>query len=242
MKGAPLSFTLDIITPTLMKTIIFTFILAFSAILHAEPPSALIEFAKGDFEYYSTKGHPKAKGTSFTLKHPKSWLAREGEHPNILQKFVSEQGRGLEIAMIVTKAIPLPAGIKLTQEDIAEILAPSELKTSLPSNATLIDAKATKIEGEPAGILEYAMTVERAGMTTVTRVVSFIFFQDTTMVQVQFHVASLAGGSSDLPGRAAAFRPLFDQMMNSIVFDDKWKYSSGTGFATPFLTFLRCPS
>ena len=191
--------------------------------LNAGSPPALIEFAKSEFARYSTKGHPKSKGTSFTLKHPKSWIPKEGERPNIVQKFVSERGKGSEMAMIVTMALPLPAGTQLSQEDLAEILAPAELKTSLPPNATFIDAKATKIEGEPAGIVEYAMTEERAGLTVSLRVVAFTFFQGTTMVQIQFQVGSIAGGSSDLPARATAFRPLFDQMMNSIVFDDKWK-------------------
>lgn len=127
------------------------------------------------------------------------------------------------IAMIITKALPVPAGTKVTTEDTAELISPKELQGSVPTNGRFINAKATKIEGEPAGILEYDAPFERAGMTAHIHVVALTFFQGATMIQVQFQIGGPAGTSDDIATRAATYRPLFDQMMNSIVFDDKWK-------------------
>lgn len=55
----------------------------------------------------------QAKGVNFTISYPNSWRAAEGERPNILQKFVSEGGHGLEM-MILTKDLPSPPGTVLT--------------------------------------------------------------------------------------------------------------------------------
>jgi hypothetical protein len=205
-----------------MTTFILSFLLAVSVGINAVSPAAFTEFNRGNIEKFSTKGHSKAKGTSFTIKHPKSWIAQEGERANTVQMFVSEQGKGFETAMILTKALRLPAGTKLTKEEATEILKEASLRKSLPSDATFLGVKSTKIEGEPASILEYETTGERAGKTITLRVVALIFFQGATLVQIQFSVASLAV-PTDLQARAIEFRPLFDLMMNSIVFEEKWK-------------------
>ncbi|RJP31871.1 MAG: hypothetical protein C4547_15005, partial [Phycisphaerales bacterium] len=58
------------------------------------------EFIDGRRLTFSTKDHPKARGANFTIAYPSSWKAAEGERPHIVQKFVSEGGRGFEIVMI----------------------------------------------------------------------------------------------------------------------------------------------
>ena len=36
---------------------------------------------------FDTKNHPKAKGVWATVRYPTGWQAKEGERPNIVQKF-----------------------------------------------------------------------------------------------------------------------------------------------------------
>ena len=186
------------------------------------------EFLDGSRTTFSTKGHAKANGVNFTIAYPNSWAAAEGERPNIVQKFVSEGGRGLEMAMIITKELPLPPGTVLTTEDLKELFSPSELRGMLPSEAIFVDARSTRIEAEPAGILEYTMRVERAGMTWLTHAWTLTFVSGNTLVQVQFHVGGPATSEKDVARRMAAFKPLFTLMANSIVFPDKWTSAAGT--------------
>lgn len=179
------------------------------------------EFVDGKVAKFSTKGHPKSKGTSFTIKYPSSWLAKEGERPNVVQNFVSDNGKGFEMVMIITKAIP--PNEPFTQADVQEMLSLEGLKQLIPKGGKFLNAKSTKIENDPAGIVEYSMRYERAGLEIETQSLTFMFFQKRTLVSVQFQVASSPASSGDLAKRYTALRPLLVMMMNSIVFNDKWK-------------------
>lgn len=198
------------------------------SLLLAQVTEAAREFLEGSWPTFSTKDHPKAKGVNLTMAYPSSWAATEGERPNIVQKFVSEGGRGLEMAMILTKELSLPSGTVFTNEDVKELFSPSELRLMLPDEAVFIDARSTKIEGIPAGILEYTMRGDRAGITLTNHIWMMSFLSGSTLVQVQFQVGGPAEMERDVANRMAAFKPLFALMANSIVLPDKWAGAAGT--------------
>lgn len=178
------------------------------------------EILDGRISKFNTKGHPKSKGVVFTISLPTSWIAKEGDRPNIVQKFVSENGKGAAMVMVITKA--MPADYPLTKALIREVLSPEGLKGMLPKGARLIRAQSTKIEDEPAGLLEYSTHMERTGQEIEMQTLSLFFFQGQTMVSVQFAL----GGQTQpetLQKQFNACRPLFNMIMNSIVFDRKWK-------------------
>ena len=193
-----------------------------SGLPSAQAVDSAREFLDGKRTTFSTEGHAKAKGVNFTIAFPNSWTAAEGERPNIVQKFVSENGRGLEMAMIITKELPPSRGATRTNEVLKELFAPSELRRMLPPRATFIDARSTEIEAEPAGILEYTMRTDSAGMTLMIHAWTLNFLSGNTLVQVQFAVAGKAESEGDVARRMTKFRPLFALMANSIVLSDKW--------------------
>ena len=69
------------------------------------------EFLDGYKYKYKTNGAGKAKGVAFSIEAPKTWVAKEGNRPNIVQKFVSENGRGLELLLILIKELPFLSSI-----------------------------------------------------------------------------------------------------------------------------------
>ncbi|MCI0390444.1 MAG: hypothetical protein MOB07_16980, partial [Acidobacteria bacterium] len=183
--------------------------------------AAAKEIRDGKITEFTTKDHPKSKGAVFTIKFPASWAAKEGERANVVQKFVSENGHGTALAMILTKT--MPAQYPVTKTLINEMFSPEGLKEMLlPKGARLIRAQTTKIEGEPAGLLEYSSHMEQAGQEIETHTLMLVFFQGQTMVSIQF---GLSGQSqpNELQKQFGAYRPLFNMIMNSIVFDDKWR-------------------
>jgi len=183
--------------------------------------SSVLEFIDGKVFKFSTKGHAKAKGAVLTVTYPASWTAKEGDRPNIVQKFISEKGKGEATIMIITKE--LPPEVVINEFEKKALLSPDGLKEMIPQNAKYINGKATKIEAEPAGIVEYSMRAERVGQEMEAHFISLIFLQGRTLVTVQCMVGALKTEESQLPLRFAAFQPLFQQVMNSIIFDDKWK-------------------
>jgi hypothetical protein len=174
----------------ILMTVIATLASTNAAAQAADPAR---EFVDGNRRTFSAKGHPKAKGVNFTIAYPSSWAAAEGERPNIVQKFVSDGGRGLESAMIITKELPLPAGVVLEKEDMRDLFTLSELRGMVPDGAVFIGAKSTEIEGVPAGILEYVMRRERAGVVIQVHTWTLNFISGKVLVQVQFAV----GGSAE---------------------------------------------
>ncbi len=186
-------------------------------------PNALEEFLSGHKETFSTQGHAKAKGVNLRISYPKSWAAMEGERPNMVQKFVSENGRGLEMATIITRSIPAAEAVELSSREAQqEFFAPSNITHLAPDGAALISTERTEIEGLPAGSLECSMEVQRAGMRLFTRTWMLIFLSGDTLVNVSFQVGDIAANKDGVSKRMESMRPLFFHMANSIVLPDLW--------------------
>lgn len=209
-------------------------VLSIAILLLIPSPSAanvddpIREFLEGHRTSFSTKGHTKAKGANFTIEYPNSWAASEGKRPNIVQTFVSDGGRGHESAIIVTKQLPLPPGTVLTREDLGQLLAPSELREMLPSGAVLVAAQSTEIDGEPAGVFEYKMRADRAGITFLIHAWTVTFFSANILVQVQFSVSGPAKKQGEVSRRMEKAKPIFTLMASSIMLPDKWNKTPQT--------------
>lgn len=188
---------------------------------HAQPDVALRSILDGNTSLFSSSGHLKSKGAAFTMKYPKNWVEREGERPNVVKKIEYSEAKETVVVLVITKA--LPADMKMTRQDVEAFLTPSEMKAVVPDGATYVSGRSTKIEGEPAGILEYTASGERAGVKSKMHVVSLIFFQGNTMVQVQFTVGALESEVIGLNAAATAWKPVFQAMINTIIFPNKWK-------------------
>jgi hypothetical protein len=180
------------------------------------------ELLEGHRKIFSTDGHPKAKGVNLRIAYPESWEAKEGERPNIVQKFVSDGGSGREFALIITMELPLPPGIMLSDQDLQDLISPAELSGMLPEGATFIDAQSTEIDGAPAGLLEYALLAESAGVEVSIHAWTVNLLSDGTLVQVQFQVGGPAGSEIELARRMEEVRPLFTAMANTIVLPERW--------------------
>jgi len=201
-----------------LSALVLLLLVASAPLLHAA--SAVKEFLDGTTKF-STAGHPKAKGLVMTIEYPSTWAAKESDYPNIVQGFVRPEGQVM--AAIVINALPLPPGTKIPENELKEFFTPSKMKDVVPESATLLAAKPTKIQGLPAGVLEYSMRQESAGITVDMRVAAFVFIYNTTMVQLQCSVGAPGGQAASLEERMADFMPLFTLMANSIVLPAKWK-------------------
>lgn len=200
-----------------LELIVVTLVATWPQVAKSDPVK---EFVDGKVHTFATRNHAKAKGIDLTISYPSSWAAEEGERPNIVQKFVSEQGHGLELGLILI--MDLPGGSAMSIEEQRSALAPDELRDMLPEGATFLNAKPTKIEGLPAGIVEYSMQMERAGMELFIHAWSIYFIHKDALVSVQFQVTGQADSRSEISDRMTEFRPLFSLIANSIVLPQLW--------------------
>jgi hypothetical protein len=114
---------------------------------------------------FDTKNHPKAKGVWATVRYPTGWEVKEGERPNIVQKFSGDYND-----MFVVLALQiLNAGAPVEKECSAMTNAEfAEAFSDKSANQIVSNVKKTKHEEKPAFFYDVSGTSERAGMTVVT--------------------------------------------------------------------------
>lgn len=182
-----------------------------------------------DWPTYRTDGHTKSNGINLTIKYPNNWDRKEGKRPHIVQKFISPDHRAY--AMIVIQDLGLPAETTISQEEITAFFEPSELKTMVPDGMQLVDAQKTKIKGLPAGILEYKANMQHIGISVDQQVLSLIFIDKKSMIQLQFAVGGPRG--VDTSRLMQQYKPLFMQIANTVVLPDKWREAAAASTASP---------
>ena len=176
----------------------------------AKPGSELLDGFKVRF---TSDGSGKAKGVGFHLDYPKSWSSADGNRPNIVRKFVSQNGRGFEMIMVIVKSLPLPLGQKLTDKDIeamvAEVATPKELKEMLPDGALSVSGGPLRLDGRPGHFQKYSVKQQRLDLTVSSLAVSYTVYYETSMIQIQCQVGSEVKDEEQLCSASQYFRRIF---------------------------------
>ena len=126
---------------------------------------------------FDTKNHPKAKGVWATVRYPTGWQSKEGERPNIVQKFTGDYN-GMYVALMLQI---LDAGAPVEQECSSMSAAEfSETIADKASNQIMLKMQKTKHEDKPGFIYEIQQKIERAGTTnTITNKVMTVCYKNT---------------------------------------------------------------
>ena len=181
------------------------------------------EFLDGYKFKYSTNGAGKAKGVAFSIEFPKTWVAKEGNRPNIVQKFVSENGRGLELLLILIKEIPLQPGEKITEKDISEILNPKDIQDFIPDGGVYLNSGKLTLENLPGFWVHFKMDMARMRNTVGMETIMYTIFYKNKMIQIQGQVVSSINGEPAERGGLKKYEKLFDLMANSFVISNMYK-------------------
>lgn len=175
------------------------------------------EFSDGYKYKYSHDGSGKAKGVPFTIELPKTWLAKDGDRPNVVQKFISKNGRGYEIVMVLINNIPLEQGERITEKDVDEILNPIDIRDMIPDGATATDFGKLVIETLPGFWVKMKIQSARVRNSMKAESVMYAIFYEDRMIQIQAQVINSINGESIGDGGFVKFEPLFDLIANSLV-------------------------
>ncbi|AKJ63936.1 hypothetical protein [Kiritimatiella glycovorans] len=181
------------------------------------------EFLDGYKYKYTTNGVGKAKGVAFSIESPKTWVAKEGNRPNIVQKFVSENGRGLEILLILIKEVPLQPGEKITEKDVLEILNPKDIQDFIPDGGVHLNSGKLTLENLPGFWVHFKMDMARVRNTVGMETIMYTIFYKNKMIQIQGQVMTSINGEPSERGGLKKYEKLFDLMANSLVITDIYK-------------------
>jgi hypothetical protein len=180
------------------------------------------EVLSGFSSTYRTQKHPKAKGVDFQIQYPRSWRAKEGQRPNVIQLITSENGRGFENIVLLVKDIPLPAGYRMTNQDLDEFFSPKALREMVPDGASVIAAKSVVMDRQKAGMILFDHNLQRVDATIFMRNLHFVTVYKDKMIFVQCMIASPSADRTELNERFKKIEPLFKLVANSFVLQSQY--------------------
>ena len=130
---------------TIAASIIFAPILA----AQADPVAA---YDAGQRLRYSTTGHTKAAGVNLTLEYPATWVAKEGERPHIVQKFLPAGNENpYMVSIVVAGGIPSISSDGSGDEQAAQTLCEEDIvRGMISAPSSFLATSATTLEARPA--------------------------------------------------------------------------------------------
>lgn len=198
------------------------------------------ELTRGFKTKYRTKGHHKAKGLDLQIEYAKSWSLREGNRPNVIQFFSSNNGRGPAYALIMTGDLVKEAQGELTREEIkalktlegskelaSEVFSESSLREMANgmgmANVRNITTKRVVLDRWPGAMLEFIGDQQRLDLTVTMYNRMYITIYKNYMIFLQCQVAKLPDDTEDaLKTKISKFAPLFHLMANSFVIQSQY--------------------
>lgn len=180
-----------------------------------------LEFTDG-FKYrFSSKDNLKAKGVDFHLDLPQSWLAEEGNRPNVVQKFISQNGHGSTMALVLV--LELPEVNSISEEDIKELAQSGESKEMLPKNSQLISRGFIKIDGLPGIYQEYKLRQTQIDNELLMHTINYNVYDKNKMILIQFSVGGTSDDEINTDAVFEKYKELFKLIAGSLVVQSQWK-------------------
>lgn len=171
---------------------------------------------------FDTKNHPKAKGVWLTVRYPTGWEAREGERPNIVQKFSGDYN---DMYVILSLQI-LDAGGAVEKE--CSGMSTSEFADAFSDRANnqfVTNVVKTKHEEKPAFIYEMQSTLQRAGMTFTTTNKVMTLCHRNTLISAWCSPSKFDKATNSIVSsqqQLASISSICFQYFNSLVLMDKY--------------------
>jgi len=168
---------------------------------------------------YKCDDFEKSKSIDFSIDIPMSWASKKANRPNIVRKFISQNGHSIEMAMILV--YNFPDGKYLSTNDIKGMVNQKEMQEALPANAILKDYGFIKLETLPGYWQRYSMTIQRVRKIMTIEILAYTIFYGDKLIQIQFQVGDF--NNKNLEKKFKKFEPLFDSIINSFVLTGLYK-------------------
>jgi len=171
---------------------------------------------------FDTKNHPKAKGVWATVRYPTGWQQKEGERPNIVQKFSGDYNDMFVVLSLQILNAGAPVEKECSDMGTAEF---AEAFSDKPSSQFAVNVKKSKHEEKPAFLYEMQSKLERAGLSIqATHKVMTVCYKSTLISawcspsKIDYVTKSMTSTQRELN----AANPLCLQYFNSLVLMDKY--------------------
>lgn len=114
---------------------------------------------------FDSQRHPKAKGAWVTVRYPTGWQAKEGERPNIVQKFTGDYNGMFVVLSLQILNAGGPVEKECSDMTVKEF---SEAFSDKQNGQFVTSAKKIRHEDKPAFLYEMQSKVDRVNISLVT--------------------------------------------------------------------------
>ncbi len=198
------------------------------------------EFLQGYKTKYRTDGHPKAKGLDLQVEVPISWSFREGNRPNVIQFFSSNNGRGPAYTLIMVRDLTKDAQEFLTLEEInalknyegsqgiaSELFSESSLMDMARemgmSNIREITSKRIIMDRWPGAVLEFIGERQRLDIEATMYSRMYFAIYENYLITLQCQIGTLPQETdNELGTLISEYSPLFHLMANSLIIQNQY--------------------
>ena len=163
---------------------------------------------------YETDGTGKSQGLTLNLQMPRSWLGMHGERPHIVQKWVSENGTGMETILLDVRD---GQGYRPTKKEMEEFVRSGDVRDTVPDGATYIASGNFTLEKQNGYWVQMSMPLERAGVKMYQRALLYQFFFRGKAIGIMCQAGGAENDKSKIDDAFKRVQPLCQQVLNSIV-------------------------
>lgn len=178
------------------------------------------EFLDGFIQRFQTDGSGKSQGIILNLKLPSSWKGGNGERPHIVQKWVSQNGTGLEFIMLDIRDAK---GFSPKRSDIDLLISSSEIKEFVPQGATYINSGKFSLEQQTGFWIETKFQMERVGIDIYQNQLTYYLFFYEKAIGIMCQTGGLPKNKRQVDKNFNLIRPLCQQVLNSLVLDQSYE-------------------
>lgn len=200
-------------------TLLLMFFLMISTNLYASVETDVEDLMSNRVHTFDTQGHPKAKGVRLTIPYPQSWVAKEGERPNVVQKF-----QKIENNKIISTAIHIlevPENEKYTPEQIKSEKFRKGNIEKLGDDFKYIKSGKTKIENLDTIWTNYIQQFNMPSVNISMYCLAYTFYFSKRHITILYAVSGKAD-DTDLSQKFNEYFPLFEIMATKIIIPEQW--------------------
>lgn len=179
------------------------------------------EMLDGFYNTFSSKGLSKAKGIEVTLKLPKSWQQQEASRPNIVKKWISQNGTGIDSIMLMVKNLP---ETNISLNDIKMLYTTGEINETVPKGMIVLDrGDPIVVDRLPGYWYRIGGEMQRLDIHLYLEQVMYTVFYKDKIISIQCGSANESTKKSEVQLRVNKVIPLCKSIANSLVVQNRWQ-------------------
>lgn len=204
----------------MIKKIFYSIFLTFfiTNLSHAD---SYKEFIDNKTKNFKTNGEIKSNGIEISFDYPYSWEGKYSNYPNTLYQVTSDKGKGFDLCNIIIRNLPNEIANQINESNSNDLFDDDTLRSFVPRNHEFISSKKTKIDGQPAGVVETYAERENAGIRVNSRQISYFIYFNRNLIS--FTCMNHGEDRIHAERNYLKLSTLFQLMANSIIIHNKWK-------------------